>query len=248
MAALTQSQEQTLARFASGSDRLRAALRDVPDSAFDLSLEPGEWSIRQIVHHLSDDGVAWCMALKKALATPGVPIRFEGFPGNEAWANALGYDRLPIQPALALIAAHGEVIAQLMRHFPDKWDGYVTAIDPAGGKEQKVTAGDMIGFLGEHFDEHIKVIEAIMQRHKVQHLQVNEQIRKLGGANLDIDLATPPEQIAWPQAKCPWNEAERTDQHRCAVKNVSICRYFRGVEPLDTLLCGYPPSSIAANG
>ncbi|MCL4507156.1 MAG: DinB family protein [Chloroflexi bacterium] len=242
MAALTQSQEQTLARFASGSDRLRAALRDVPDSAFDLSLEPGEWSIRQIVHHLSDDGVTWCMALRKALATPGVPIRFEGFPGNEAWANALGYDRLPIQPALALIAAHGEVIAQLMRHFPDKWDGYVTAIDPAGGAEQKVTAGDMIGFLGEHFDEHIKVIEAIMQRHKVQHLQVNEQIRKLGGANVDIDLATPPEQIAWLQAKCPWNEAERTDQHRCAVKNVSICQYFRGVEPLDTLLCGYPPS------
>ena len=165
MTALTPSQEQALARFAGGPVRLSAALRDVPDSALDFSLEPGEWSIRQIVHHLSDDGVMWCAALKKALATPGVHIRFEGFPGNEAWANALGYDRLPIQPALALIAAHGEVVAQLMRHFPDKWEGYVSAVDPAAGTEQKVTAGDMIGFLGEHFDEHLAVIAAIKRRH-----------------------------------------------------------------------------------
>ena len=65
-------------------------------------------------------------------------------------------------------------------------------------------------------------------------------MKKLTGANLDIDLATPAGEIAWQQAKCPWNEAEVTNQHRCAVKNVSICLYFCGVEYLDTLLCCYP--------
>jgi len=65
-------------------------------------------------------------------------------------------------------------------------------------------------------------------------------LRRLAGANMDIDLATPPGTIAWRQDPCPWNEAERTVEHRCAVKGVSICRYFRGVEPLDTLLCAYP--------
>jgi hypothetical protein len=67
-----------------------------------------------------------------------------------------------------------------------------------------------------------------------------DQIHRLKGANMDIDLATPRDQIAWEQDHCPWNEAENTDEHRCAVKNVSICRYFRGVEYMDTLLCSYP--------
>jgi hypothetical protein len=69
---------------------------------------------------------------------------------------------------------------------------------------------------------------------------MKDVIRKRNGANMDIDLATPEGAIAWAQDKCPWNQAERTDVHRCAVKNVSICPYFRGIEYLDTLLCSYP--------
>ena len=65
-------------------------------------------------------------------------------------------------------------------------------------------------------------------------------IRKLKGANMDIDLVTPQDDIVWRQDACPWNTAEVTNEHRCAVKNVSICPYFRGIEYLDTLLCSYP--------
>ena len=65
-------------------------------------------------------------------------------------------------------------------------------------------------------------------------------MNKLTGANMDIDLATPADQISWQQAKCPWNAHENTEKHRCAVKNISICPYFCGVEYMDTLLCCYP--------
>lgn len=63
---------------------------------------------------------------------------------------------------------------------------------------------------------------------------------KLSGANMDIDLCTPPDQIAWTQDKCPWNADEGKETHRCAIKNVSICKYFRGIEPLDSVVCAYP--------
>jgi hypothetical protein len=69
---------------------------------------------------------------------------------------------------------------------------------------------------------------------------MNEYIRKLKGANMDIDLATPHGDIAWEQDGCPWNTAEQTNTHRCAVKNISICPYFCGVEYIDTVLCCYP--------
>jgi hypothetical protein len=65
-------------------------------------------------------------------------------------------------------------------------------------------------------------------------------IKKLTGANMDIDMATPTGTINWKQDECPWNEAENTDEHKCAVKNISICRHFCGVEFLDTLLCCFP--------
>lgn len=65
-------------------------------------------------------------------------------------------------------------------------------------------------------------------------------IKKLDGANMDIDLATPGDSISWRQDKCPWNEADGANEHRCAVKNVSICYYFCGVEYMDNVLCCYP--------
>jgi hypothetical protein len=69
---------------------------------------------------------------------------------------------------------------------------------------------------------------------------VEAAMNKLSGANMDIDLVTPANQISWHQEKCPWNALESSVRHHCAVKNISICPYFCGVEYLDTLLCCYP--------
>jgi hypothetical protein len=69
---------------------------------------------------------------------------------------------------------------------------------------------------------------------------MNKIIRKLDGANMDIDLVTPEDQIVWKQDPCPWNVVENTPEHKCAVKNISICPYFCGIEYLDNVLCCYP--------
>lgn len=56
---------------------------------------------------------------------------------------------------------------------------------------------------------------------------------------MDIDL-TSQNQTSWQQMKCPWNEVEGKNTHKCAVKNVSICDYFCGVQYLYNVLCSYP--------
>jgi len=78
-------------------------------------------------------------------------------------------------------------------------------------------------------------------------LRSAQDVKKLRGASMDIDLASSPGSIAWGQDQCPWNAAEGTDQHRCAVKNDSVCPYFCGVEYLDTLLCSYPNENPLQN-
>lgn len=63
-------------------------------------------------------------------------------------------------------------------------------------------------------------------------------IRELTGGNMDIDLI-PNAGLAWTPQACPWNEAEQGQAHKCAVKDIAICRYFRGIRPPDTVLCAY---------
>ncbi|MBI4709048.1 MAG: hypothetical protein HY764_02510 [Candidatus Portnoybacteria bacterium] len=62
---------------------------------------------------------------------------------------------------------------------------------------------------------------------------------KLKGANMDINLVSHPKDIHWEQDKCPWNIAESTKKHRCAVKNISICKYFKSINYPDIVICTY---------
>lgn len=57
------------------------------------------------------------------------------------------------------------------------------------------------------------------------------KIKKIEGANMDIDFSP----SSWKHGECPWGK-----NHKCAVKDISICDYFEGVEKLDKVLCGYP--------
>ena len=69
---------------------------------------------------------------------------------------------------------------------------------------------------------------------------MEKKIKELTGANMDVDLTTDQRDINWKQSKCPWNEEENTKEHKCCVKNISICKYFCGIKYLDKVLCSYP--------
>lgn len=77
-------------------------------------------------------------------------------------------------------------------------------------------------------------------RVQIIHNLEETKILKLDGANMDIDLATDSAKISWKQDACPWNRTENTNIHKCAIKNISICQYFCGIEYLDNVLCCYP--------
>jgi len=69
---------------------------------------------------------------------------------------------------------------------------------------------------------------------------MNSKIKKLMGSNMDIDFSN----ADFGNSQCPWNVAENTDEHKCAVKDVSICKYFCGVQYLDSVLCSYPSENV----
>ena len=164
----SRTQDETLALFLSGAQRLESAVAGLSSASLDWADQPGDWTIRQIVHHVAEDGDAWSMPLKKAIATPGAPIRFEGFPGNDAWADAMAFDQRDIANSLALIKTHRQVMAELARYFSDAWDrGYIVIVDEKGQEVQKFSVGQIVNMVSEHLLEHLEAIEDIKRKHGI---------------------------------------------------------------------------------
>ena len=69
---------------------------------------------------------------------------------------------------------------------------------------------------------------------------MNDKIKKIIGANMDIDFSN----LNFGNSTCPWNVAENTNEHKCAVKDTSICKYFCGIQYLDSVLCSYPHENL----
>jgi hypothetical protein len=159
MAERTITNPKPLDLYLYSGERLLAATQDLTETELDTSSEPGGWTIRQIIHHLADDGDVWSLCIKKAIATPGASVRFEGFPGNEAWADGLGFERRAVGPALALITAHRAYIAHLVSDFPNAWERSVQFKDGDGEVVATMTVREMVGMLAEHLLEHVECIE-----------------------------------------------------------------------------------------
>jgi hypothetical protein len=81
--------------------------------------------------------------------------------------------------------------------------------------------------------------QSLWSEFAVQGGKMSGSIREFRGGNMDIDLI-PNAGLTWKRDTCPWNEAENSTAHKCAVKDTSICRYFKGIKPVDTVLCRYP--------
>jgi uncharacterized damage-inducible protein DinB len=162
------SRNDFVSQFNLAAEKLDKAATGLTDAQLDLANSSGGWTIRQIVHHVADDGDVWSMPLKKAIATPGVPIRFEGFPGNDQWADALRFNTRSIDNSLELIKVHSRVMAELARDFTDAWDhSFIVIVDSQGKEMQTIPLEQIIRMGTEHMLEHCNGIEKIKDEHAI---------------------------------------------------------------------------------
>lgn len=179
---------EVLARFLGAADELVVLVGGLSDDELDLARDTGGWSIREIVHHLADDGDVWSMCIKKAIATPGALVRFEGFPGNEPWAEALNYRGRAVAPALHLILSHRQYVADLL-HDLDAWEHTARLADAEGNVRREITARQMVEMLTEHMSRHVETIRAICDAHGIEELWIDDEEEVLyeGGWEDDED-------------------------------------------------------------
>jgi hypothetical protein len=150
-------------KFTKVLDEFDAVIKKVPEEGLDWSEKEGEWSIRQVIHHIADDCNVYAFIIEQALALPEPKIVFGDFPGNEAWADGLGFDKRPVQTPLDLIHAHRAFLAELVGHFKDRWEKKAMFYDQTNKKIGENTVEEMISMLTDHMTEHTQMIENILK-------------------------------------------------------------------------------------
>jgi hypothetical protein len=168
---LSPAQQILLTSFNGQKERFDTLVGGLTFDQFNLSADkeayPGTWTIREIIHHLVDDGDVWSMRIKQAIATPGAMVRYGGYPGNEVWAGHLDFEDRDVNPAIALIVAHCNYLFELLNRFSNSWNDSITLLDLETGTERTMNVLQIVEMLTEHMEEHIDQIEAIKEFNRI---------------------------------------------------------------------------------
>jgi hypothetical protein len=94
-------------------------------------------------------------------------MSFSFYPGNEAWAEALYYATMPVEPAVALLKANHRYAAELLKLCPDPWERNVVFPGEPGEADRPITVHRIVVMQVEHIAEHVAEIQAIRAKHNL---------------------------------------------------------------------------------
>ena len=114
---MTTSERMALiARYKGGHAEVVDALRGIAADELDWRPAPGEWSAREVVHHLADSETISGVRLRRLLVEEAPAI--QGYD-QEEYARKLHYQHRPMEPALQAFQAARATTAQLLDAMGD---------------------------------------------------------------------------------------------------------------------------------
>jgi len=160
---MDQTQKNIINAFIKSLEDFDTFIKKVPEEGLDWNESEGEWTIRQVIHHVAEDCNVYAFIIERALALPGSKVVFGDFPGNDAWADSLDFGNRPVEPAVDLMHAHRKFLAELVSHFPDRWKNNVRFFNDEGKELATSTVKQMIIMLTEHMNEHTEMVTKILK-------------------------------------------------------------------------------------
>jgi hypothetical protein len=112
----TRERRDLIRRYAEGPAVLKAALAEVPAEAMTWRPGPGKWSAHEVVLHCADSETNSYARIRYVLAEEDPLI--VGYD-QDRWASRLDYHALPLEPALATVAAVRGATVPLLERLPD---------------------------------------------------------------------------------------------------------------------------------
>ncbi len=143
--------QDLISRYEKGSQVFEDALRGLPPDELDRVPGPGKWTIRQIAAHIADGEIVSAARFRYIAGQPN--SKLHGY-NQELWATNLGYDRQPIEAAVAVVRAVRQATVSLLRRLPE------SAWDQTGFHEERgeLSLRKMVELTVEHAENHARQI------------------------------------------------------------------------------------------
>jgi hypothetical protein len=138
--------DSLIAQYENGYVVVMDALDGITEAGLDAREAPGEWSPREVVHHLADSEMASALRLRMLIVQDHPQI--VGYD-QEEYARWLYYDR-PIEASLAAFKAARESTVQILHRMTDaQWQREGTHTESG-----RYTAEGWLRIYAEHAYEH----------------------------------------------------------------------------------------------
>ena len=142
--------EALIALYEEGFQAVTAALEGITEAELEAREAPGEWSPREIVHHLADSEMTSAVRLRLLIAQDAPTIL--GYD-QEAFVERLFPER-PIEPSLAAFAAARAATTPILRRLSEEQWRRAGTHSESG----HYTVGDWLSIYGGHVHDHANQI------------------------------------------------------------------------------------------
>jgi hypothetical protein len=145
--------------------KIRNSISDLSESELDFKGGSDGWTIRENVHHLVEANLVAANMIVAALATDGGYFDWTWLNPEKSWMRRVGYDSAGVEPAIKMVRALTDHVLALIANRPKALSRTVQLSDTPDGPRYELTVEGILRQEVEHADQHLKVIQAIRERH-----------------------------------------------------------------------------------
>jgi DinB superfamily len=137
---LERTRDETLRYFSLGDDDLSR------------TYGPGKWSVRFLLHHLTDSEVVFTERLRRVISEPSMIVWYYD---QDAWAKALDYSTRPLATSRGVYEAlRAAIIGDARRHY--ERDGAIEFVHSKSGLRTLKEEFEKVAAHNEHHLRHIR--------------------------------------------------------------------------------------------
>jgi len=160
--------ERILQNHADCLDLLTAAIDGLEGSELDISRKPDEWTIREIVHHITDGDYIWKICILMALGENERPFHLKWYWETDQvrWSHLWEYSSREIETSLALLTANRNHVIELLRKVPGSLSRTII-IEKPGDEQQEVNIGWVLEMQTNHVEGHVEEVRKIREENSI---------------------------------------------------------------------------------